>query len=196
MGIVSHRSGDGAPFQAETVGKAQPDMPRIVMAFKHSRFQDVALRIADRFPVADRRFQMQLGGQQLGLADTDDPEPLTRLRRNFKVFHPYRRHVHGPDRSLQHRLALPQQLAVFHYHRAAFHHMHRLEGLQILKHCDVCRIPRRQGAHLFQPVAFRNIQRRHGDQVFRIVTLGHTDLQQVVNAALFDQVVRVPVIAA
>ena len=72
--------------------------------------------------------------------------------------------------------------------------MNRLEGPEILKGNDIRLISRGQGAGLLQPVTLGNVQRRNGNQVFRLITVGHADLQQIVDAALLNQIVRMPVI--
>ena len=72
--------------------------------------------------------------------------------------------------------------------------MNRLEGPEILKSYNIRLITRSQSAGLLQSVTLGNVQRRHGNQVFRLIAVGHTDLQQVVDAALLDQIVRMAVI--
>ena len=164
------------------------------MAFEHCHLQNIPFCIADSLPVPNRRLHVQLGSQQLGLADADYAYPFTGLRGNSQIFFRHRRHVHGLARHLQHRLALPQQSAVLYYQRAALYHVDRLEGPKSLKGHDIRLITRRQRADLLQSVALGNVQRRHGNQVFRFITERHTDIYQIVDAALLNQIVRVPVI--
>ena len=107
MGVVPYRRSDSTLLQAESVNKTQSYVARIVMAFAHRHLQDIPFRIADNFPVADCGIQMQLRGQQLGLADADYTHPHIGTCRNFKIFFRHFRHVHGLARHLQHRITLP-----------------------------------------------------------------------------------------
>ena len=74
--------------------------------------------------------------------------------------------------------------------------MARLKMFRVIKDRNIGHIPRRQCAYMLKSVTFRGIKRRQRNQLFRRITLRHTDFQRIVNAALPDQIICMTVIRA